>query len=365
VTSPFMNETAGNSTAPDFSITSSPFLTLRRGGTGQVVVSVYSLNGFNASVTLSAAWIGASPTSVNVTMLPTITPASGGTANESLTVTASPNATVGSYELQVTGTSGSLTHTLPSNIAVQILQAENATIRAMSTASTSTHSTTNFPTGPTCGVSSATSGSELAPLAQTLRGFRDQSILKTRTGRAFMMFFNAWYYSFSPRVASYVSTHQTERTIFRYSLYPLMGILYAAYYSYLVVSPLNNEVAALTAGLVAAGMLGFAYVGIPVYFARRAIRRKGPVSTPCSYRLLACCAICGLVVGITYVSGEGFALGIATVSLILSTLALGATLGIRIVRYVDFAYGFTRIAALSKPVKSLASRGSARLRLHN
>jgi len=363
VTAPFMNETVGNSTAPDFSITSSPFVTLRRGGSGVAAVSVSSLNGFNSSVTLSAAWIGASPTGVNVTLPPPITPVSGGSANESLTITASSYATTGTYQLQVTGMSGSLTHTMPSNVAVQILQAENATVTPVSTSLLSTHSTTSYPNGPTCAVSSATSGTELAPLVQTLRAFRDQSILRTRTGKTFMTFFNAWYFSFSPRVASYVSTHRTQRMMFRYALYPLIGILYASYYTYLVVSPLNNEVAAVTSGLVAAGMLGFIYIGIPLYSAGRAIRGKVRVSMPSSYHVFGCSAICGLLVGMTYVSGGEFALGVATLSLVLSTLALGASLGIHVLRYIDFAYRFTAIVAISKPLKSFACGGSIRLRL--
>ena len=368
VTSPFMNETAGNTTAPggpDFSIASSPFVTLRKGGSGAVVVSVFSLNGFNSSVTLSTAWIGVSPTGVNVTPPSPVTPASGGSANESLTITASTNATIGTYQLQVTGTSGSLMHTLSTNIAVQILQAQNVTIAAMTTVSTNTRSTTSFPNGPTCAVSSATSGTELAPLVQTLREFRDRSILKTRTGMAFMTFFNAWYFSFSPRVASYVSAHQTERTMFRYALYPLIGVLYASYYTYLVVSPLNSEVAALTAGLVAAGLLGFIYIGIPIYFVERTIRRKVGVFVLGSYRLLACSAICGVLVGLTYLSGGGFVLGMTTVGLILSTLALGAGLCTRALHQLGFAYRFTRIAALSKLLKPLAWRESIRLQLHS
>jgi hypothetical protein len=234
----------------------------------------------------------------------------------------------------------------------------------MNTVSTSTHSTTSFPNGPTCAVSSATSGTELAPLAQTLRRFRDQSILKTRTGKAFMTFFNAWYFSFSPRVASYISTHQAQRTMFRYALYPLIGVLYASYYSYLAVSPLNTEVAALTAGLLAAGMLGFIYIGIPVYFVGRAIRRKVSVPMPSSYRLFACSAICGALVGMTYMSGGGLALGMATVSLILSTLALGGTLAIHGVRHAAFAYRFVRVVVLSRLVKSLVWGRNIRLRPH-
>jgi hypothetical protein len=196
-----------------------------------------------------------------------------------------------------------------------------------------------------------------------LRSFRDQSILRTRMGGAFMAFFNPWYYSFSPPVASYVSTHQTERTFFRYALYPMIGILYASYYSYLLVSPLNNEVAALIAGLVAAGMLGFVYAAIPMCLARRVARRKACVSKLTSTRLAGYSVISGALVGLTYLFGGEFTLGLATVSLLLSTLSLGAALGTRAVSRIGFPREIQQILVLSRHVKSLAWRRIIRVQL--
>jgi hypothetical protein len=146
-----------------------------------------------------------------------------------------------------------------------------------------------------------------------------------------MMFFNAWYYSFSPRIATYLSAHQNQRAVFRYALYPLTGVLYLSYYTYLFVSPLNSEVAALSAGLIAALLLGFIYIGLPLYLAARIMRRKLRFRMLRLSRLGPIIATAGILVGVSYLAGEEFALGGAIVSLILSTLGFGVGLGVRVV----------------------------------
>ena len=362
VTGPITNQTTTSETnstttsgSPDFSITSTPSVTLTPGGSGVAEINVTSVNGFKSTVTLSASWVGTTPTGVRLSLATKRRiPTPNSPATDSLTITTSPNASTGTFVVQVIGTSGSLTHIAGSNITVQILQSESMST-AISTGST-TNSTTSLQLSPSCAVSSATSGSALAPLAETLRGFRDQSILKTRTGMAFMRFFNSWYYSFSPPVASYVSTHQTERTIFRYNLYPLIGILYASYYSYLLLSPLNSEVAAVIAGLIAAGTIGLVYVAPPLCLIVRIFRRKTGfyllrVSYPASWSALS-----GVVVVVAYLFGADFAMGLATVSLVLSTLTLGANIGIQALSHVKIGCLTSQIAALRKGFKFVAWR---------
>ncbi|HEX7031593.1 MAG TPA: ABC transporter substrate-binding protein, partial [Nitrososphaera sp.] len=54
-----------------------------------------------------------------------------------------------------------------------------------------------------CLIATAAFGSELTPQVQFLRNFRDNYILSTASGAAFMNAFNSVYYSFSPQVADY------------------------------------------------------------------------------------------------------------------------------------------------------------------
>jgi hypothetical protein len=151
--------------------------------------------------------------------------------------------------------------------------------------------------------------------------------------------------------------------MFRYALYPLIGILYASYNTYLLISPINNDIAALAAGLVAAGMLGFVYIAIPMQLIRRFLRRKASVSMVRLYRLAACSVISGLLVGMGYLFGGESALGITTVSLILSTLSLGAALGNFALSHLHFAYEISGIMRPSRHLKPLAWRSIVRLQL--
>jgi hypothetical protein len=54
-----------------------------------------------------------------------------------------------------------------------------------------------------CLIATATYGSELAPQVQLLREIRDNTILTTASGAAFMSAFNQFYYAFSPTIADW------------------------------------------------------------------------------------------------------------------------------------------------------------------
>ena len=179
-----------------------------------------------------------------------------------------------------------------------------------------------------CPISLATFGSVLAPVAQAMRNFRDQSILKTKVGADFMTFFNAWYYSFSPTLASHFERHPTQRALFRDALYPLFGILYASYYSYLILSPLGSEPAAATAGIVAAGLIGVVYFTPVVYLTSRLLRRKFRSLKLAPSRIFGWMAISAALTGFAYSTGGLLPLSIATINLVLSSLTVGCILGV-------------------------------------
>ena len=60
-----------------------------------------------------------------------------------------------------------------------------------------------IPVGGGCLIATATYGSEMAPQVQQLRELRDNQLLQTESGTAFMGTFNDIYYSFSPIIADY------------------------------------------------------------------------------------------------------------------------------------------------------------------
>ena len=246
---------------PDFTITALPTtISLVQGGGGTSTITVTSVNAFNSAVTLSYSWVGSAPSGVTAALPGPVTPSTGTPATSTLTISASSSSSTGSFTLQVTGTSGALSHSV------------NVGILVTSPATSTTSTGTSPASAPTCLIATATYGSQAAPEVQLLRNFRDNSIVKTRAGLGFMMVFNAWYYSFSPGVAQYISTHWAERAVMKVVLYPLVGILYLTANVYKETSA-YPEIAVLLSGLLASSLIGAFYLGLPLSLVRSKIRR--------------------------------------------------------------------------------------------
>jgi hypothetical protein len=348
----------------DFSVTSSvSTIALAQGGSGSATITVFSINGFSSPVTLSTSWVENTPTGIGVSITSPVTPFSGGAATSLLIVSASSSASPGTFAVQLAATSGSLTHILTSSIVVQTSQAVYSTSTSKTTImSTATNATTSPHTLPplqtNCAFSSATAGSQLAPLAQALRTFRDQSIMKTRSGVAFMILFNAWYYSFSPRLASNLASQPAQRTLLRYGLYPLLGILHLSYYAYLLIYPLNNEIAALTSGIVVASLIGLVYLAPTLYLATRILRRKlTSYLNPIPLAVWSAISLLGVL--ITYSTGARLPLGIAEASLMISNLTLGGLSGTLALTHLNPSSPNMRVAImtrLTQPLSHVARR---------
>ena len=84
---------------------------------------------------------------------------------------------------------------------------------------------TKIPDGGGCLIASATYGSELSPQVQMLREIRDNSLLQTQSGQAFMQSFNEFYYSFSPIIADYERENPVFREIVKIGIMPLIASL--------------------------------------------------------------------------------------------------------------------------------------------
>ncbi len=76
-----------------------------------------------------------------------------------------------------------------------------------------------------CLIATATYGSELASQVQQLRELRDNTVLQTESGSAFMVGFNQFYYSFSPMIADYERENPAFRETVKLILTPLLTSL--------------------------------------------------------------------------------------------------------------------------------------------
>ena len=76
-----------------------------------------------------------------------------------------------------------------------------------------------------CLIATASYGSELAPQVQHLRELRDNVVLQTESGSAFMVGFNQFYYSFSPIIADYERENPAFKEVVKLTITPLLASL--------------------------------------------------------------------------------------------------------------------------------------------
>jgi len=84
---------------------------------------------------------------------------------------------------------------------------------------------TSVEEGGGCLIATATYGSELAPQVQQLRELRDNQLLQTESGSAFMTTFNEAYYSFSPYIADMERESPVFKEIVKAGLTPMISTL--------------------------------------------------------------------------------------------------------------------------------------------
>ena len=110
--------------------------------------------------------------------------------------------------------------------------------------------------GGGCLIATATYGSELAPQVQQLRELRDNQLLQTESGAAFMSTFNDIYYSFSPIIADYERENLYFKEAVKLAITPMISTLS-------LMENANSESEVLGIGIsVIALNLGM-YLGIP------------------------------------------------------------------------------------------------------
>ena len=116
------------------------------------------------------------------------------------------------------------------------------------------------PFGGGCLIATAAFGSELAPQVQMLRETRDNILLKTYSGSAFMTAFNQFYYTFSPTVADWERENPIFKEAVKITITPLITTL-----SILNYLPIHSEGEMLFYGI------GIILINIGIYFVTPAI----------------------------------------------------------------------------------------------
>ena len=112
--------------------------------------------------------------------------------------------------------------------------------------------------GGGCLIATATYGSEFAPQVQQLREIRDNQLMNTESGSAFMSTFNELYYTFSPYIADMERESPVFKEIVKAGLTPMLSTL-------AIMENAESESEVLGLGLsVIALNLGM-YLGLPAF----------------------------------------------------------------------------------------------------
>ena len=112
--------------------------------------------------------------------------------------------------------------------------------------------------GGGCLIATAAYGSEMAPQVQLLREIRDNQLMNTESGTAFMGAFNNVYYSFSPIIADMERENPMFKEVVKAGLTPMLSSL-------AIMDSAESESEVLGLGLsVIALNLGM-YLGLPAF----------------------------------------------------------------------------------------------------
>jgi len=285
---------------PGFVLNASPsVLSVALGKSGTVGANITSASGYQGSVAFS----GNSPIGVSLSFTPgQVNVAPGRSASSQVTVDVAPNAQIG-------------------NSSIVLLAGDATTAHSTSMLLIVTNTTTlNTQNKPQCLIATATYGSQLSPEVELLRGYRDVAV-KSRVGWSFLLMFNAWYYSFSPMVANYINEHPTARPVMQVALYPLILFLTVAFQLNTALTAFP-EAATLLSGLLASGLIGGFYLGLPLGILSRKIHLLRRISAkPGGVLFLS--GVVVLVVGELLISPL---LMFSASIIVLSTMLLAATL---------------------------------------
>ena len=118
----------------------------------------------------------------------------------------------------------------------------------------------NTSEGGGCLIATATFGSEMSPQVQQLRELRDNVVMQTTSGHAFMTGFNQVYYSFSPYVADFERENIVFKETVKVALTPMLTS-----FSILSHVPIDTEQEMLGYGI------GVILLNIGMYFIAPAV----------------------------------------------------------------------------------------------
>ncbi len=237
----------------------------------QTIVSVSTLPTTTSTTATFTSWM-VQPTTSTTSRTNTIVIVS--TSSTTTTVTATSTLNYPTVTVILGNTSFIATTTFSPTVTLISVRTSVTPTTSVSTSILATTTVTTTTVGVTrpCVIASVAYGSQLAPEVQFLRMFRDRAVLSTLAGAQFMRVFNAFYYSFSPKVAELTGASPALQAITRVFMYPLVASLRSAEWMFNSLQ-LNPELMVLLAGTLASSLIGTIYIS-PIVLLLKALRKK-------------------------------------------------------------------------------------------
>jgi hypothetical protein len=149
-----------------------------------------------------------------------------------------------------------------------------------------------------------------------------------------MISFNAFYYSFSPQVASIITLNAPLRYVMKAAIYPLIGILSISYRIANLLS-FDMELGVTLGGIFAAMGIGVVYFG-PVALGVCRLRRLDRFSMRMlGNRLVGACVASLLILIVSEAFDISSVLMFASVATVLSFVFFGAVSTVQLIQLLD------------------------------
>jgi hypothetical protein len=151
--------------------------------------------------------------------------------------------------------------------------------------------------GGGCLIATATYGTEMSPQVQSLREIRDNQLMNSDSGVAFMTGFNSIYYSFSPYVADLERENSLFRELVKIGITPLLSSL-----SVMEYAETDEEILGLGMSVIIMNIgMYFVFPFLVCYQGMRFMRTRGvkqsswEVISNCNYRSVLKIGLLGLI----------------------------------------------------------------------
>jgi len=255
-----------------------------------------------------------------------------------------PDALIGVYTTFVVASRAGFTDAKTQN-TFQVTAGSQTTTTATTTPASSSTTTGQHPRRG-CIIATVAFGTAFSPEVLLLRTYRDQILMRTSVGAAFIMAYDQWYYSFSPQVSDAIALSPMLRGAVALALYPLLASLHIV--SSQANDRANGEVNVLAVGVLSSMVLGSVYLS-PISFGIYSLAGRGRGRVAKVKEVFLPVFASALITFVALALRSPMMLEIGVVTLAVSSATAGAMLLVATVRLIYLRRGTAGIRCSHLP----------------